>query len=130
LRSRASRFADSGIATALALLLMLYAGLAFGFYWLMQPTVVKNHGLAAYQPPPMTVVSNVPWTPPDDTDVNAAFALAPPAQAEQSSTPAAKPQVKPDAARPAPARQRQARPRAYQGWAYAPNRSYGFRPWF
>ena len=56
MRSRASRFADSGIATALALLLTLYAGLAFGFYWLMQPTVVKNHGLAAYQPPPMTVV--------------------------------------------------------------------------
>jgi hypothetical protein len=131
LRSRTSRFADSGIAAAFGLFVALFGGAALGFYWLMQPTVLKNHGMAAYSPPPMTVVSSVPWVPPDaSSEVNAAFAYAPPRKVEESGVPAPKSEIKPNEARPAPQRQRRVRARPAPGWGYAAGRNYGFRPWF
>jgi hypothetical protein len=55
-----SRYLDGGSATALAIYLGVYLGLAgcfgAGFYWLMLPRVFANPGLAAYKPPPKTVV--------------------------------------------------------------------------
>jgi hypothetical protein len=130
LRSRTSRFEDSGIAAAFGLFFSIFAGAALGFYWLMQPTVLKNHGMAAYQAPPMTVISNVPWVPPDaSSEVNSAFAYAPPRRIEESTAPAPKNEIKPNEARPAP--QRRARARSAPAWGYAAGRNYGFfRPWF
>ena len=130
LRARTSRFAESGIAAAFGLFVALFAGTAFGFYWLMQPTVLKNHGLAAYSPPPATVIRNVPWVPPDSTsEINSAFAYAPPRKVEESSAPAPKTEVKTSEPRRASAPQRRVRARPAPAWGYA-NRSYGFRPWF
>src|SRR5262249_46906650 len=126
LRSRTPRFADSGIAAAFGALVTLFAGAAFGFYWLMQPTVLQNHGMAAYSPPPMTVISNVPWVPPDaSSDVNNAFAYAPPRKSEESPAPASKSETKTNEARSAPPPQRRVRARPAPTWGYA-NRYYGF----
>ena len=132
LRSRTPRFADSGIAVAFGALVSLFASAAFGFYWLMQPTVLQNHGMAAYSPPPMTVISNVPWVPPDaSSDVNNAFAYAPPRKSEDSPAPAStsETKTKTNEARQAPPPQRRVRARPAPTWGYA-NRYYGFRPWF
>jgi len=86
--------------------------------------------MTAYSPPPMTVISSVPWVPPDaSSDVNNAFAYAPPRKAEESSVPAPKSETKTSEARPAPPPQRRVRARPAPTWGYA-NRSYGFRPWF
>jgi len=98
----------------------------------MQPTVLQNHGMAAYSPPPMTVISNVPWVPPDaSSDVNNAFAYAPPRKSEDSPAPAStsETKTKTNEARQAPPPQRRVRARPAPTWGYA-NRYYGFRPWF
>jgi hypothetical protein len=54
------QFSD-GVAAAVGIHLCLYCALAgcfaFGFYALMQPTPYPNPGLAAYKPPPATVIS-------------------------------------------------------------------------
>jgi hypothetical protein len=56
-----ARYQRDGLAGALALHLCLYccvAGcFAFGLYELMQPTRSNNPGLAAYKPPPATVIT-------------------------------------------------------------------------
>src|SRR5713101_6901507 len=69
---------DLGLAAAaLAICLGVYGGFATGFHWLMQPTVVQNLGLAAYQPPPKTVVvySDSPFVPPAPSAPAAPVAL-------------------------------------------------------
>jgi hypothetical protein len=132
LRSHTSRFADSGIAATIGFFVAIYTGAALGFYWLMQPTVVKNHGMAAYAPPPMTVINNVPWVPPDaSSEVNAAFAYAPAWKPEESKAASQKSEpIKANEARPAPQR-RVARSRPAPAWGYSAGRSQGFfRPWF
>jgi hypothetical protein len=54
------QFSD-GVAAALGIHLCLYCALggcfAFGFYALMQPTLYPNPGVAAYEPPPATVIN-------------------------------------------------------------------------
>jgi hypothetical protein len=56
-----SRYPDSGLAVALAIYLGVYVGLAVcfaaGLNWLMRPSVFPNAGLAAYKPPPSTIVT-------------------------------------------------------------------------
>jgi len=39
------------LASALVIILVLVSLFAVGGYWLMKPTVLKNPGVAAYQPP-------------------------------------------------------------------------------
>jgi hypothetical protein len=129
LRSRTSRYQDSGITAAFALFLGVYAGAAFGFYWLMQPTVVKDSGLAAYHPPPMTVVTNSPWVPPAPSELDTAFARAT-HKTEDGSVIAPKIETKTQEARATPPREHRVRARPNPGWGYAGGRSYGFRPWF
>jgi hypothetical protein len=55
-----SRSRGDGVAGALAIHLCLYlavaAGFAFGLYELLQPARFPNPGLAAYKPPPATLV--------------------------------------------------------------------------
>jgi hypothetical protein len=54
------------------LYLGLFTGFAFGFYWFLQPTVVKNRGVAAYKPPPLTVINypSSPFVPPASAQVS------------------------------------------------------------
>jgi uncharacterized iron-regulated membrane protein len=132
LRSRTLRCQDSGLLTAFGLFFAVYAGIAFGFYWLMQPTVVKN-GLAAYHPLPQTVVnySDQPWVPPaPSSEVLAARASAEPIEVEQRSVAAPKIEAKPREVRRAPPRQRRQHVRTQPAWNYAQPRYFGFRPWF
>jgi hypothetical protein len=61
---RSSDRDPDGVATGLAIHLCLYcaaaACFAFGLYYLMQPTRLVNPGLAAYKPPPRTVIAHAP----------------------------------------------------------------------
>src|SRR5439155_23577506 len=42
---------EMGLAPALVIVLALVSLFAVGGYWLMKPTVLKNPGVTAYQPP-------------------------------------------------------------------------------
>ena len=60
------RHEDYPLAAAVGLVVAAYLGFFVGLFWLMQPTVTANPGLAAYQPPPKTIVryADSPWVPP------------------------------------------------------------------
>src|SRR6266511_3487422 len=64
--SRTWRYEDCNLATAIGIVLAGYAGFFFVLYWLMQPSITPNPGLAAYRPPPKTIVhyADSPWVPP------------------------------------------------------------------
>jgi hypothetical protein len=51
-----SRYEGYGLPTAIGLSLVVCAVVIFGFYWLMQPTVVTNYGMSAYKAPPKAAV--------------------------------------------------------------------------
>jgi hypothetical protein len=72
-----SRYQGPNPLLIVVLLVAGFVGFASGFYWLMQPTVVKNNGLAGYQPPAATVISAKPAVLPPPTEP--LVALAPPA---------------------------------------------------
>src|SRR5215475_4640525 len=59
-------YEDYRLATAIGIILAAYVGFFVALYWLMQPSVAANPGLAAYRPPPKTVVhyADSPWVPP------------------------------------------------------------------
>src|SRR5258707_5412407 len=65
------RHEDYPLAAAVGLVVAAYLGFFVGLFWLMQPTVTANPGLAAYQPPPKTIVryADPPWVPPPPSDV-------------------------------------------------------------
>ena len=44
------RYEDYRLAAAVGIILGAYAGFFFGLYWLMQPSVATNPGLASYRP--------------------------------------------------------------------------------
>src|SRR5690348_11750676 len=71
-----SRYRGPNPLLIVLILVGAYFGIASGFYWLMQPTVVKNNGLAGYQPPAATVISAKATMPPPADPL---VALAPPA---------------------------------------------------
>ena len=125
LRPGTSRHQDSGLAAAFGIFLAVYVGTACCFYWLMQPTVVKN-GLPAYQPPPLTVLNyaDLPREPSTRSNALAARAAAEPLRPVEGSVAAARAEVTPSEVRKI---QRPRRVRAYRN--YAPARSFGFR-WF
>jgi hypothetical protein len=145
-----ARDPNTGLATALAMHLAIYAGVGCCFaavlWWLMQPKLIENAGLAAYKPPPNTVLTRAgapgPAILPPQPDVSA-MATVPPPQIEQSAAVAppkqeTKPETKAEAKKetkrrvvstnPRPRRvvREERDPRA--AFAYQP--SYGFRPWF
>ena len=72
-----SRYQGPSPLLIIGVLVAGYFGISSAFYWLMQPTVVKNNGLAGYQPPAATVISAKPVLPP--TSAEPLVALAPPA---------------------------------------------------
>jgi len=132
LRSRTSRYQRSGLTAGFALFLGVYAVAALIFYWLMQPTVLGNRGMAAYQPPPMTVVSDVPWVPPAPSETDAAF-VAPrrTPEIDQSRAAATTSEIKAAEKPAAPRREYRVRAaRPAPAWSYSAGRSWGFRPWF
>jgi hypothetical protein len=128
------RHQDFGLAAAAVVICLgLYGGFAAGFYSLMQPTVVENRGVAAYKPPPATVVvySGSPFVPPAPSQPAALVELTDPAPEVLESTEVApKKETKKHAARPAPRRERQVRERRDSMWDFASRPSHGYRPWF
>jgi len=138
---RSSEEDPDGVAVALAEHLCMYcagAGLiAFALYYAMQPTRVANPGLAAYKPPPRTVMTyTVPLTFEREATTPAAAASEPEtvgASAPQlpevkKAKSQAKEQVK--AQRPPRARPvRQQQPEHPANFAYQPS-SGEYRPMY
>ncbi len=58
---------NEGVTGALGLylgvFLSIFAAFAASLYWLLQPSVNHNPGVAAYQPPPATVLASAPARP-------------------------------------------------------------------
>jgi hypothetical protein len=129
-----TRFDDYGLAAAVGILLGIYAGFFFGLYWFMQPSVAANPGLAAYQPPPKTVVryADAPWVPPPSSESLPIQALDEPAAEVASSNVTEEPkrETKKHQARTTPRRVRSVREQRSPFSGYASSHSFGFRPWF
>ena len=82
MRSNGSRRQDFRLAAGVGFCLGVYVVLAIAFHWLMQPTVSENYGIAAYKPPPATVVvyPKAPFVPPAPPELpSASIAAEPPA---------------------------------------------------
>ena len=131
---RTATYQDRRLAFALGINVGVYAGIiacfAAGLFWLMQPKVIQNQGLAAYKPPPGTVViyadpTRVPPAlsePPEPETVG----MAEPAPAVVESPAAAtKKEIKKRETRTMPPRERW---NPFWDSAAAPSR--GYRPWF
>lgn len=62
--ARPPRAPSDGVATALGVVVCLYCAVAgclgFGLYTLLQPARFPNPGMAAYKPPPRSVVTFLP----------------------------------------------------------------------
>src|SRR5262245_815898 len=130
-----SRYEDYRLAAAGGSLLAIVVSLVFGFCWLMQPTIVPNYGLAAYQPPPKTVVhyAKLPWVPPAPSEALPTIAVAEPATEPAPETRVVeepKSEVKKQEARATPRRARPAReqPNPFFGF-FSSSRPSG-RSWF
>jgi len=138
---RSSEEDPDGVAVGLAEHLCMYcagAGLiAFALYYAMQPTRVANPGLAAYKPPPRTVMTyTVPFTVEREAIIPAAVAApepetvgasAPQLREEKKAKPQAKEQVK--AHSPPRARPVRQQPDQPANFAYQPS-SGEYRPMY
>src|SRR5215471_15123461 len=84
----APRSDDYRLAAAVGFVVAAYLGFFVVLYWLMQPTVTVNPGLAAYQPPPKTVVryADSPWVPPPPSEALTMRAQAEPAAPEPAKS--------------------------------------------
>src|SRR5262245_52428667 len=126
-----SRYEDFRLAAGVGSLLAMFTGLVFAFYWLMQPTIVRNYGIAAYRPPPKAVVhyANSPWVPPAPSEALPPIAAAEPAP-ESPVVEAPRSEVKKQEARTTPQRARPAREQAnpFSG-LFSSSRPHG-RSWF
>src|SRR5262249_3375007 len=130
------RHEDYPLAAAVRIVLAGYAAFFVGLYWLMQLTVSANPGLAAYQPPPKTVVryADSAWVPPPPSEALPIRAAAEPAPAVAKSSVAEEPKketkTKKQEARTSPRRARPVREQQNPFWGWASSRSVGSRPWF
>jgi hypothetical protein len=138
---RTVTYQDRRLAFALGINVGVYAGIiacfAAGLFWLMQPKVIQNHGLAAYKPPPGTVVNYADSTrvppalsePPEPETVGMAepapAVVASPVAATPSPAAAIKKEIKKRETRTMPPRERWS---PFWDSAAAPSR--GYRPWF
>ena len=138
-RPSTSRFDDCGLAAAVGVLLGIYASFFFGLYWLMQPSVSPNTGLAGYRPPPKTVVryADAPWVPPPPSEALPIRVVDEPALIEVASSNVTeepkretKKETKKHPARTSPRRARPVREQRNPFSGYALSRSFGSRPWF
>ena len=127
-----SLYDDYRSAVAVGIVLGAYVGFFFALYWLMQPSVSANPGLAGYRPPPKTVVhyADSPWVPPAPSEALPIPAATEPApEVAKSSITEAK-ETKKQEARTTPRRARPVREQPNPFWGYASSRSSGSRPWF
>jgi hypothetical protein len=139
---RTVRYQDRRLAVALGFNVAVYAGIVacfvVGLFWLMQPTVLKNHGLAAYKRLPGTVVNytDPARLPPAPSELPETVGVAEPTpqavapqvvapQAVESPAVAPKKEIKKRETRTMPARERSS-----PFWDNAAAPSRGFRPWF
>jgi hypothetical protein len=128
---------DYRLAVAVGIVLAAYVGFFLGLYWVMQPTVTANPGLAGYRPPPKTVVhyADSPWVPPPPSEALPPIrAAAEPAAEIAKSAQEPKKEIKEtkkQEARTSPRRARPVREQPNPFWGYASSsRSFGSRPWF
>src|SRR5262249_42809762 len=127
---------DYRLGVTVGTVIAAYAGFFLVLYWLMQPTVSANAGLAAYRPPPKTVVkyADAPWVPPDPAEA-VPFRRASderPRVAKASATEEPKKEVKKPERRTAPrqaARPAQQQPNPFWG-GFGSFRPSGGRSWF
>src|SRR5262249_40894218 len=134
-RPSTPRFEDYRLGAAAGIVLAAYAGFFLVLYWLMQPSATANPGLAAYRPPPKTIVryADSPWVPPPPSEALPIRAEAEPAPDPAKSSVAEEPKKetkKKQEARTTPRRARPVREQTNPFWGYASSRSYGSRPWF
>ena len=119
-----SRLEDCRLAGVVGIVLAGYAAFFFVLYWLMQPTVTANSGLA-----PKTIVNyaNAPWVPSNRSEALPVRTLAEPAPvtAKRSVT-----ETKKQEERTAPRQARRVRQQPNPFWGYASSPSFGSRPWF
>jgi hypothetical protein len=101
-----SAYRPDGVTAALGIYLVVYCGvaacLAFGLYALLQPARVLNPGLAAYKPPPATVVRYDPTFRSESVALPIApvAAIAPEPETRGRSIP--QPELQPTVTAPAP----------------------------
>src|SRR5262245_29035297 len=128
------RHEDYPLAAAVGIVLAGYVAFFVGLYWLMQPTVSANPGLAAYQPPPKTVVryADSPWIPPPPSEALPIRAAAEPAPEIAKSNVAEQPkkEIKKQETRTSPRRARPVGQQPNPFWGCASSPSAGSRPWF
>lgn len=136
---RTARYQDRRLAVALGFNVGVYAGIvacfAAGLFWLMQPKVLQNRGLAAYKPLPGTVVNyaDPTWIPPalsEQPETVGVAERAPevvesPVVATQTPAVAPKKETKKRETRTMPQRERWS-----PFWDNAAAPSRGYRPWF
>ena len=132
-------YQDRRLAVALGLNVGVYAGIvacfAAGLFWLMQPKVLQNQGLAAYKPLPGTVVTyadqarlpSAQSQPPETVGIAEAAPeiLESPVAATQTPAATPKKEIKKRETRTMPRRERWS---PFWDSAAAPSR--GYRPWF
>jgi hypothetical protein len=131
--SRTWRYEDCNLATAIGIVLAGYAGFFFVLYWLMQPSITPNPGLAAYRPPPKTIVhyADSPWVPPAPSEALPIRAADPePEIAKSSVTEEPKKETKKQERRTTARRTQPVREQPNPFWGHASSRSFGSRPWF
>ena len=138
--ARRSRYTDSGLGAALTIYLGVCVGLTTcfgaGLYWLMQPSVFPNPGLAAYKPPANFVVtftgSASQSMPPAPLPEPPATVLSPKPAVEAgivtNVTPKKEAKKQRAVTSPQARRPRQERPNPMWDYAYQP--SFSSRPWF
>ena len=120
------RYEDSSAALAFAAVLAFLAAGAFGFYWLMQPTVYKNYGVAALKATPNPEGL---WRRKSEETPAVTTGHSTP-QNEQKNVTAAKAEARSREAAAAPRREYRPRPQpypSYQGWNNGFARGFGFR---
>ena len=121
-------------AAAAGIILGAYIGFFFALYWLMQPSVSANPGLAEYRPPPKTVVhyADSPWVPPTPSEALpiAAATESAPEVAKSAISEEPKKGTKKQEARTTPRRAHPVREQQNPFWGFASSRSSGSRPWF
>src|SRR5262245_25307482 len=130
-RPSTSRYEDCRLAGVAGVVLAGYAAFFFFLFWLMQPTVTANAGLAGYQPPPGTAVkpANAPWVPPSPSQAFPIRTVDEPAPviAKRSATEGPKKETNKQERRTAPRQARPVRQQPNSFWGFASSPS---RPWF
>ena len=129
--ARCSRRHIDGATVALAIYAVICCTvtvcLALGLYELMQPRRIANPGLAAYKPPPGTIINLVGLAPPAPRPEIITTSMEPPAQALEISVLQPQVESKSTNARPErPKRQRAAHVKRRRD----PMMGYAFQPSF